>query len=216
MKGLTTMIENLTRRQEEIQSQIAELEAQLRQSDSNKNDIARDIQELQNKLFDVREKLSEKVAKLHEAEDELESLRDEYDSQTDLLNDIINYDKQIAGYFHQHVSIMLKAAILDQVLHDATLICRKLPEAAEMAENTFIDDYNFQRWKDVFTTGLRVFMNGIDGATSVAQTSGGGGTSSDMPWRDRDEDFLHFAHRVMLYAHAKCYPGNRHKRTQNR
>ena len=85
---------------------------------------------------------------------------------------------------------MLKAAILDQVLHAATQICRKIPKAAAMAENTFIDDCNFQRWKDVFTTGLRVFMNGIDGATSVAQTSGGGGTSNDMPWRDRDEDFL--------------------------
>ena len=42
------------------------------------------------------------------------------------------HDKQIAGYLHQHVSIILKAAILDQVLHDATLICRKLPEAAAM------------------------------------------------------------------------------------
>lgn len=215
VRGLTTMIENLTRQQKEIESQIAELEAQLRQSDSNKNDIARDIQELQNKLFDVREKLSEKVAKLHEAEDELESLRDEYDSQTDLLNNIINYDKQIAGYLHQHVSILLKAAILDQVLHDATQICRKLPEAAAMAENTFIDDYNFLRWKDVFTTGLRVFMNGIDGATSVAQTSGGGGTSSDMPWREKDEDYLHWAYRAMRYAHAKHYPGNKLKKSKS-
>lgn len=214
VKGLTTMIENLTRRQEEIQSQIAELETQLRQSDSNKNDIARDIQELQNKLFDVREKLSEKVAKLHEAEDELDSLRDEYNSQTDLLNDIVNYDKQIAGYLHQHVSILLKAAILDQVLHDATQICRKIPEAA-MAENTFIDDYNFQRWNDVFTTGLRVFMDGIDGATSVAQTSGGGGTSSDMPWREKDEDYLHLAYRAMRYAHAKHYPGNKLRKSKS-
>ena len=210
VRGLTTMIENLTRQQKEIESQIAELEAQLRQSDSNKNDIARDIQELQNKLFDVREKLSEKVAKLHEAEDELDSLRDEYNSQTDLLNDIVNYDKQIAGYLHQHVSILLKATILEQVFHDATQICRKLPEAAAMAENTFIDDYNFQHWKDVFTTGLRVFMNDIDGATSVAQTSGGG-TSSDMPWREKDEDYLHWAYRAMRYAHAKHYPGNRLK-----
>ena len=27
--------------------------------------------------------------------------------------------------------------------------------------------------------------DGIDGATIVAQTSGGGGTSSDMPWREK-------------------------------
>ena len=82
-----------------------------------------------------------------------------------------------------------------------------------MAENTFMDDYNFQRWKDVFTTGLRIFMDGIDGATSVAQVSGGGGTSNDMPWRDKDEDFLDWARRAMRYAYAKHYPGNRLKQS---
>ena len=50
-----------------------------------------------------------------------------------------------------------------------------------MTENTFIDDRNNFRWKDVLGTGLRVFIAGIDGATGVAQVSGGGGTSSDMP-----------------------------------
>ena len=149
---------------------------------------------------------------IREGTDEAKSRLDDID---ELLNDIINYDKQIAGCLHQHVSILLKATILDQVLHDATQICRKLPEAAAMAENTFIDDYNFQRWKDVFTTGLRVFMNGIDGATSVAQTSGSGGTSSDMPWREKDEDYLHWAYRAMRYAHAKHYPGNKLKKSKS-
>ncbi len=50
------------------------------------------------------------------------------------------------------------------------------------------------------------------GATSVAQTSGGGGTSSDMSWRDKDEDYLHWAYRAMRYTHAKCYPGNKLKK----
>ncbi|MBO7539007.1 MAG: hypothetical protein J6T44_06965, partial [Prevotella sp.] len=34
----------------------------------------------------------------------------------------------------------------------------------------------------------------------MAPSSGGGGTSNDMPWRDKDEDFLHFARRTMLYV----------------
>ena len=54
---------------------------------------------------------------------------------------------------------------------------------------------------------------GIDGATGVAQVSGGGGTSNDMPWRDKDEEFLDWARRAMRYAHAKHYPGNRLKRS---
>ena len=71
-----------------------------------------------------------------------------------------------------------------------------------MAEDTFIDDRNDFRWKDVLSTGLRVFIAGIDGATGVAQVSGGGGTSNDMPWRDKDEDYLDWARRAMRYAHA--------------
>jgi len=38
-------------------------------------------------------------------------------------------------------------------------------------------------------------------------------TSSDMPWRDKDEDYLHWAYRAMRYAQAKHYPGNRFKRS---
>ena len=82
-----------------------------------------------------------------------------------------------------------------------------------MAEDTFIDDRNDFRWKDVLSTGLRVFIAGIYGATGVAQVSGGGGTSNDMPWRDKDEYFLDWARHVMRYAHAKHYPGNRLKQS---
>ena len=119
------------------------------------------------------------------------------------------------NYINRDAEIILKASIFDQVLYEAVKICREIPEADAMAEDTFIDDRNNFRWKDVLSTGLRVFIAGIDGATGVAQVSGGGGTSNDMPWRDRDEDFLHFAHRVMFYAHAQYYPVNWHKRTQN-
>ena len=100
-----------------------------------------------------------------------------------------------------------------QVLYEAVKICREIPKAEAMAEDTFIDDRNNFRWKDVLSTALRVFIAGIDGATSVAQVSGGGDTSNDMPWRDKDEDFLDWARRAMRYAHAKHYPGNRFKRS---
>ena len=65
-------------------------------------------------------------------------------------------------------------------------------------------------------TGLRIFIAGLNGATSMAPSSGGGGTSNDMPWRDKDEDLLDWARRAMRYAHAKHYPGNRYKRMQSR
>ena len=70
--------------------------------------------------------------------------------------------------------------------------------------------------KDVLSRGLRVFIVGINGATNVAHVLDCGGTSGDMPWRDKDEDFLNWAYRAMRYAQAKHYSGNRFKRSLNK
>ena len=216
VKGLTTMIENLTRQQEEIQSQIDALEAQLHESDSNKTYIQRQVTYLNGTLSEIRTKLREKKDKLDQVNQELNILKSTYDTKLERLNAITEKDNAVIDYINHHASIILKASILEQVLNDATKICREISEATTMAEDTFIDDYNFLRWKDVLSTGLRGFIAGINGATSVAPSSGGGGTSSDMPWREKDEDLLDYARRSMRYAHARHYPGNRYKRTQSR
>ena len=129
------------------------------------------------------------------------------------LEAIMKKDKVMIDYINKDAEIILKASIFDQVLYGAVKICREIPEAEAMAEDTFIDDRNFLRFNDVLDRGRRVFLAGLDGATDVSQVYGGGGTSNDMPWRDKDEDFLDWARRAMRYAHAKHYPGNRFKRT---
>lgn len=78
-----------------------------------------------------------------------------------------------------------------------------------MVDDTFIYDRNILRFNDVLDRARRVFLAGLDSANSVAPSSGGGGTSNDMLWRDKDEDFLDWARRAMRYAHAKHYPGNK-------
>ena len=213
VKGLTTMIENLTRQQEEIQSQIEELKTQQHESDSNKEDILRQIKFLNQTLTEIRVNLREKKGKLDQVNQELDSLKSTYNAKLKGLDAIMKKDNVMINYINRDAEIILKASIFDQVLYEAVKICREIPEADAMAEDTFIDDRNNFRWKDVLSTGLRVFIAGIDGATGVAQVSGGGGTSNDMPWRDKDEDFLVWARRVMRYAHAKHYPGNRFKRS---
>ena len=216
VRGLSTMIENLTIQRKEIETEIENLEAQLQKSDSDKKQITKDIVALHMKLATVKDRLEEKHDKLNKVYQELEDLKESYDSRMEKVNDAIESDKLITNYLNHHASIIVKASILEQVLYDAARICRELPRAEELAEDTFIDDRNFLRWNDVLKTGMQVFLAGINGATNVAQTSGGGGTSDDMPWRDKDEDFLDWARRAMRYAHAKHYPGNRYRRTQNR
>jgi hypothetical protein len=215
VQGLSTMIENLTIQRKEIETEIENLEAQLQKSDSDKKQITKDIVALHMKLATVKDRLEEKHDKLNKVYQELEDLKESYDSRMEKVNDAIESDKLIINYLNHHASIIVKASILEQVLYDAARICRELPRAEELAEDTFIDDRNFLRWNDVLKTGMQVFLAGINGATNVAQTSGGGGTSDDMPWRDKDEDFLDWARRAMRYAHAKHYPGNKFRKSKN-
>ena len=173
----------------------------------------RQIKFLNQTLTEIRINLREKQGKLDQVNHELDSLKSTYNAKQKGLDAIMKKDNVMINYINTDAEIILKASIFDQVLYEAVKICREIPEAEAMTEDTFIDDRNNFRWKDVLSTGLRVFIAGIDGATGVAQVSGGGGTSNDMPWREKDEDFLDWARRAMQYAHAKHYPGNRFKRS---
>lgn len=54
---------------------------------------------------------------------------------------------------------------------------------------------------------MYLFLGYLDGATQFAQSYGGGGSSSDLPWgRSPDEDDRSFAYRCMMQAHKMQKP----------
>ena len=105
------MIENLTRRQEEIQSQIAELEAQQQEPDSNKEDILRQIKFLNQTLTEIRVNLKEKQGKLDQVNQELDSLKSTYNTKLKGLDAIMKKDNVMIDYINTDAEIILKASI---------------------------------------------------------------------------------------------------------
>ncbi len=60
---------------------------------------------------------------------------------------------------------------------------------------------------EILKCAMYLFLGYLDGATQFAQSCGGGGTSSDLPWgRDPDEDDRRFAYRCMMQAHKMLKP----------
>jgi hypothetical protein len=54
---------------------------------------------------------------------------------------------------------------------------------------------------------MYLFLGYLDGATRFAQSCGGGGTSSDLPWgRNPDEDDRRLAYGCMMQAHRMMRP----------
>lgn len=60
---------------------------------------------------------------------------------------------------------------------------------------------------EILKCAMYLFLGHLDGATQFAQSCGGGGTSSDLPWgRNPDEDDRRFAYRCMMQAHKMLKP----------
>ena len=53
--------------------------------------------------------------RLNKVHQEIENLKESYDSRMEKVDDAIESDKLITNYLNHHVSIMLKASILDQL-----------------------------------------------------------------------------------------------------
>ena len=55
---------------------------------------------------------------------------------------------------------------------------------------------------EMLKCAMYLFLGYLDGATQFAQSCGGGGTSSDLPWgRNQDEDDRCFSYRCMMQAY---------------
>ena len=55
---------------------------------------------------------------------------------------------------------------------------------------------------EILKCAMYLFLGYLNNATQFAQSCGGGGSSSDLPWgRKDDEDDRRFAYRCMMQAH---------------
>lgn len=121
----------------------------------------------------IKVSLRDKTGKLSNANRDFDIFKLAYNSKLEFFNAVKEKDKEVVNYLNYHASVIVKASILEQALYDAARICRELPDVEATAEDTFIDDRNYLRWEDVLNTGLHVFIIGLNGATSMAPSSGG-------------------------------------------
>jgi len=60
---------------------------------------------------------------------------------------------------------------------------------------------------EILKCAMYLFLGYLDGATQYAQSCGGGGSDTSLPWgRKEDEDDRHFAYRCMMQAHRMMKP----------
>ena len=64
-----------------------------------------------------------------------------------------------------------------------------------------------ERPNEILKCAMYLFLGYLDGATQFAQSFGGGGGVTSLPWGRRDdEDDRRFAYRCMMQAHRMMKP----------
>lgn len=105
----------------------------------------------------------------------------------------------------------MRTRLTDAVFTRMVVDVRSLQDAmpSELKAN-FDDDFLTalaEQPNEILKCAMYLFLGYLDGANQFAQSCGGGGTSSDLPWgRNPDEDDRRFAYRCMMQAHKLLKP----------
>lgn len=203
IKGLGTMIEHLTTERDGCTAEIKELEEQLAQCQGDKSEIEAKIEALKARVSDLDARLADKRTKLMEADRKLK------EANTRVREAITNFENMekanaiVQEELGKDVDSLFKTTFFDDTVEDVkTMLANnpdlKLGDKAEVLKAMFYA--GAEHMVDVVDKAKELFLAGVNGAANVQASGGGGGSISDMPWRDKDEDLAKYLLRCLQAA----------------
>lgn len=202
VKGLTTMIANLERQEAELNDEIARLESDIENGAGDVSELRCRIAELESDLALTGKKLADKRDKLKLADRQLSELQDKLDALSEKRDNAQKNFHEFTEKNQEQVRMRLTDAVFARMVVDVrSLLDAMPPEQKADIDGDFLTAIA-ERPNEILKCAMYLFLGYLDGATQFAQSCGGGGTSSDLPWgRNPDEDDRRFAYRCMMQAH---------------
>lgn len=107
----------------------------------------------------------------------------------------------------EQVRMRLTDAVFARMIVDVrSLLDTMLPEQKAYIDGDFLTAIAEQP-NEILKCAMYLFLGYLDGATQFAQSCGGGGGDTSLPWgRKEDEDDRRFAYRCMMQAHKMLKP----------
>ena len=215
VKGLTTMIANLERQEAELYEEKAQLEADIENGAGDVSELHRRIVELEKQLESTGQKLADKRDKLKTADRQLVELQDELDALTEKHDDAQRDYRELTEKKQVQIRMRLTDAVFGRLIVDIRELFATMPsEQKADLDGEFLTTIAEQP-NEILKCAMYLFLGYLDGATQFAQSCGGGGGDSSLPWgRKEDEDDRRFAYRCMMQAHKMLKP-SQPKRSMN-
>lgn len=207
VKGLTTMIANLERQEAELNDEKARLESDIENGAGDVPELRCLIAELEKQLETTGQKLANKRDKLKTADRKLADLQKELDSLSEKRDNAQKNFHEFTEKNQEQVRMRLTDAVFARMVIDVRSLLDAMPsELKADIDGDFLTAIAEQP-NEILKCAMYLFLGYLDGASQFAQSCGGGGVSSDLPWgRNPDEDDRRFAYRCMMQAHRMMKP----------
>lgn len=202
VKGLTTMITNLERLEVELNDEIAQLETDIENGAGDVSELRCRIASLELQLESTGQKLADKRDKLKLADRQLTELQDKLDALSRKRDNAQKIFHEFTEKNQEQVRMRLTDAVFARMVVDVRSLLDAMPtEHKADLDGEFLTAIAEQP-NEILKCAMYLFLGYLDGATQFAQSCGGGGSGSSLPWgRNPDEDDRRFAYRCMMQAH---------------
>lgn len=200
VKGLNTMIHNLSIKQSEIMNQLDILNKEYITGEGDKAAMLKHRDELTKELDEINKKLADKQEKLSEADEKLSSLKGDMENIQNRTEELKAEAKASAVSVQQRIHDEVSRAMFENVLSDIKL---RLPQMSSMERSVFEDSLLVdvaERGEAIIRCAVFLFAGYIDQATTFAQTHGGGGGPGTGWGRDPKDDDREWARRCFAMA----------------
>lgn len=206
-KGLNTMISNLECRHAELNGQIDQLYVELESGNGDAEELNCRIYNLENELRTTASTLEDKRQKLKTADKQLKDLKEELEYVNEKRDNAVRDFHDFTAKNQEQMRMRLTDAVFGRSVVDMrSLLAAMTPEQKAEFDGEFLMAMA-EKPNEILKCAMYLFVGYHDGASQFAQTCGGGGSSSDLPWgRNPDEDDRRFAYRCMMQAHKMLRP----------
>ena len=207
VKGLTTMIAHLERLEVELNDEIAQLESDIENGAGSVSELRCRIASLESQLESTGQKLANKRDKLKLADRQLAELQDELHTVKEKRDSAQKNYHEFTEKNQEQVRMRLTDAVFARMVVDVRSLLEAMPSEQKAGIDGEFLTAIAEQPNEILKCAMYLFLGYLDGATQFAQSCGGGGTSSDLPWgRNPDEDDRRFAYRCMMQAHRMMKP----------
>ena len=209
VKGLTSMVENLLKKQAEKEARLAVLEDELKEHKGDADAISAETDKLKKELAYIQLKLADKQDKLKLADRQLSDLKENMDAIQERTEHLKEEAYKYSRDVHSKVDSLLKDAMLENMVNEwREMSAQMKPSERQQFDDTLLCSVA-ERGTEVMRCATMLFLGMVDDATTFAETHGGGGGGNDLKWgRDEDEDNRAWALRCMKMASRMMRPSS--------